>query len=81
MNGEMHQICCIVAATKKALAENTTIQDIPLPYVQNITFQCLPQKRIFFFFLYQANSIAYWVVHCINKDLHDINFLCSVTLS
>lgn len=58
MNGEMYQVCCIVATTKKALAENTTIQDIPLPYVQNITFQCLPQKRIFGKKTYQANCIA-----------------------
>lgn len=81
MNGEMYQVCCIVAATKKALAENTTIQDIPLPYVQNITFQCLPQKRIFGKKTYQANCIADWFAHCKNKHLQDIKFLCPVTVA
>ncbi len=80
MNGEMYQICCIVAATKKALSENTMIQEIPLLYVQNISFAFLPEKHCIGKNPYQANSIADWFTHCKNKHLKDIKFICPVTV-
>ncbi len=80
MNGEMYQICCIVAAAKKALAEYTDIQEIPLPYVQNITFQFLPENHFTTKKGYQANNIADWFAYCKNKNLQDIQFLCPVSV-
>ena len=44
MNGEMHQICCIVAAGKRALQYGEPIQYTPAQYENAITFSCLPGK-------------------------------------
>lgn len=40
----MHQICCIVAAGKRALQYGEPIQYTPAQYENAITFSCLPGK-------------------------------------
>lgn len=46
MNGEIHQICSIVAAGKKAIQSGDGIKYIPSNYENTISFSFLPEKKI-----------------------------------
>lgn len=78
MNGEMYQICCIAAAAKKALREETSIIYTLAQYENRIEFQSLPEKRIFGPKLIKVNRVGAWFEHCRKKGLCDIKMMVPV---
>lgn len=80
MNGEMYQICRIVAAAKNALKTGKAISYEPIKYENNIEFQRLPQKKIFYKSTFKADSVINWYEHCLKKGLQDIKMLTPITV-
>lgn len=76
MNGQMSQICSIVAASKKAIQSGDMIQYTPANYVNTIRFSFLPEKKFFGTKEYTAPDVPAWFKHMKNKGLQDIKFLC-----
>lgn len=76
MNGQMYQICSIVAASKKAIQDNVPIKYIPLKYENSISFSFLPQKRLLDTKKYTAPDVSLWFEHIKDRGLQDIKFLC-----
>ena len=72
MNGEMHQICCIVAAGKRALQYGEPIQYTPAQYENAITFSCLPGKLFSETKRCIAPRIETWFEFLQSKGLQDI---------
>ena len=81
MNGEMYQICCIVAAAKKALQDGTDISYTPSEYVFRTEFSFLPEKEPFIQKVFTAYNVEDWFEHCKQKKLLDIKFLAPVSVS
>lgn len=75
MNGEMYQICCIAAATKKALKEKSVLSFTPLKYENRIEFQFLPEKKLFSTKKYKAENVSAWYDYCLKKGMYDLKFL------
>lgn len=80
MNGEMYQICSVVAASKKAIRSGGMIQYMPANYVNTITFSFLPEKKLFGAKKYTAPNVPAWYKHMKKRGLQDIRFLCPVTV-
>lgn len=80
MNGQMYQICCIVAAAKKALIEKGSISYIPMRYENRIEFCFLPQKQLFRQKNYTAENVLLWFEHCKRKKLQDVKFICPIAV-
>lgn len=78
MNGEMYQVCCIAAAAKKALKENSTLSYTPLKYENEIEFQFLPEKKLFGTKKYKAENVSAWYDYCLKKGLQDVKFLAPI---
>lgn len=76
MNGEMYQICSIVAASKKAIQSGDIIQYTPANYVNSITFSFLPEKKFFGTKKYTAPNVPAWYKHMKGRGLQDVKFLC-----
>ena len=76
MNGEMHQICCIVAAGKRALQYGEPIQYTPAQYENAITFSCLPGKLFSGTKRCIAPRIETWFEFLQSKGLQDIALAC-----
>jgi len=76
MNGEMHQICCIVAAGKRALQYGEPIQYTPAQYENAITFSCLPGKLFSETKRCIAPRIETWFEFLQSKGLQDIALAC-----
>ena len=74
MNGEIRQVCAIVAAAKKAMKEKSKISYIPFQYENKIEFQFLPERK-WFSKPHRAENIAAWFDFCLKKGLKDILFL------
>ena len=74
MNGEMYELCCITAAAKEALRNNTDILYTPREYVFRSEFRFLPEG-LFGSKVYTASNTEEWFAHCIEKKLQDIKFL------
>ena len=81
MNGEMYQICCIIAAAKKALQDGTGILYTPSEYVFRTEFCFLPEKMLFIRKNYTAYNVEDWFEHCKQKKLLDIKFVAPVSVS
>lgn len=79
MNGELYQICSIVAAAKYALYNNETINYVPSPYEGHIEFRFLPEKRLFKNKQNIANDVNEWYALCKQKNLQDIKMLAPLT--
>lgn len=78
MNGEMYQICRIVAAAKTALKNANAISYEPIKYENSIEFQFLPQKKLFYKSNFKADSVINWYEHCFKRGLQDIKMLTPV---
>lgn len=76
----MYQICCITAAAKKALKENSTLSYTPLKYEDRIEFQFLPEKKLFSTKKYKAGNVPAWYEYCLKKGLNDLKFLAPVAV-
>lgn len=79
MNGQMYQICSIVAAGKKAIQTDSMIQYIPARY-EKVAFSFLPEKKLFRTKKYIAPNVSAWFAYMKKKGLQDIKFLCPVTV-
>ncbi len=77
MNGEMHQICSITAAAKKALADNSPIKYTPMKYEKSIAFSCLNLDNTD---KYTAKNVFDWFNFITKRGLSDIKFLCPVSV-
>jgi len=60
MNGELFQICRIVAATKNALKTRNKIAYEKGKYENIIQFQFLPQKKLLVKCVFKADSVSNW---------------------
>ena len=80
MNGQMYQICSIVAAGKKAIQSGDMIKYIPANYENTITFSFLPEKQLFGLKKYTAPNVSAWFKHMKKRGLQDIKFLCPLTV-
>lgn len=72
----MHQICCIVAAGKRALQYGEPIQYTPAQYENAITFSCLPGKLFSETKRCIAPRIETWFEFLQSKGLQDIALAC-----
>lgn len=80
MNGEMYQICSIVAASKKAIQSGSIIKYTPTIYENTVTFSFLPEKKLFRTKKYTAPNVSAWFTYMEKKGLLDIKFLCPITV-
>lgn len=80
MNGQMYQICTIVAAAKKALADNTSLSYVPMKYENRVEFSFLPEKHLFKEKTVVSENVPLWFEHCKRKELQDVKFLCPVAV-
>lgn len=76
----MYQICCIIAAAKKALKEKSTLSYTPLKYENKIEFLFLPEKKLFSTKKYKAENVPAWFDYCLKKGLQDLKFLAPVAV-
>lgn len=76
MNGEMHQICSIAVASRKAIQSNSKILYIPEKYIHSITFAFLPEEKLLGIKQYIAPDIPAWFRYIWKKGLQDIKFFC-----
>lgn len=79
MNGELYQICCIVAAGRGALRSGGPIRYVPVKYEGKITFVCLPQKRMWQKKKYTATNIEAWFEYLKVRRLRDMMLFCPTT--
>lgn len=76
MNGQMYQICSIVAASKKAIQSGELIQYTPAKYENTIAFSFLPEKKFFGTKKYTAPNVSTWFEYVKSKGLQDVKLLC-----
>lgn len=80
MNGQLYQICCITAATKKALKEETLPSFTPFLHEDRIEFQFLPEKTTLGTIVYTADDVISWYERCLEQGLQDIKMLVPTTV-
>lgn len=80
MNGQMHQICALSAATREALRTGEPIAYSPAPYENAITFAFLPERRLWGVRTYAAPGVPAWYAHARRKGLRDVKFLCPIAV-
>lgn len=80
MNGQMYQLCSIVAAGKKAIRSGAAIQYTPITYENTITFSFLPEKTLFGVKKCTAPNVSAWFQCLKDRGLQDIKFLCPFTV-
>ncbi len=80
MNGEMYQICCIVAAVKRALKDKSALSYTPQRYVNQTEFHFLPDEKLFSARTKTAFDVSAWYEVCVKKGLEDIKFLSPVSV-
>ena len=81
MNGEMYQICRIVAAAKSALKEHTDLLFTPTIYENKVEFQLLPLKELAGVETQRAFNVTEWYACCVGNGLQDIKLLTPVTVA
>lgn len=79
MNGEMYQICCIAAAAKTALKENSQISYVPEKYINKIEFLILQETDFSDNNGALADDISFWYDCLIKKGLSDIKVLAPLS--
>lgn len=80
MNGEMYQICAIVAAAKKALKEHRAIQYAPAEFENSVVFLFLPEQKIFGQKKYSSSNVSLWFEHLNRRGLQDIQWICPLAV-
>jgi len=80
MNGELFQICSIVAATKNALKTRNEITYGQVKYENKIEFQFIPQKKLLIKYVFKADSVSSWYEHCLKKGMQDVKVLAPMTV-
>lgn len=78
MNGQLYQICLIVAAGKKAVQSGGEIKYSYAKYENTITFTFLPEQKLFGVKRYTASNVAEWFRYIKKKGLQDIKLICPV---
>lgn len=80
MNGEVHQISCIVAAAKCALKNNSDIRYAYAydKYINRIEFEFLTKKKLFMTETPHAYNVPDWYKLCMEKGLQDIKLLIPI---
>ena len=76
MNGQMHQIACIVAAARKALKTNQEILYHPDQYINKICFQILPSEKG----KSTELSVSDWFENLKEKGLKDLKLFCPISV-
>ena len=76
MNGQMHQIACIVAAARKALKTDQEILYHPDQYINKICFQILPSEKGEVTEL----SVTDWFKNLKEKGLKDLKLFCPISV-
>ena len=76
MNGQMHQIACIVAAARKALKTNQEILYHPDQYINKICFQILQSEKGEVTEL----SVSDWFENLKEKGLTDLKLFCPISV-
>lgn len=79
MNGELFQICNIVASAKKALKIKSTLSYVPNKYENKIDFHFLPRRNLFL--SNKAGNIQLWYDSCLKRGLHDIKLIIPVKVN
>lgn len=80
MNGQMYQICSIVAAGRKALQSGEPIKYVPTSYEHSTTFSFLPEKKFFGTRNCIAPDVSTWFEHMKGRGLQNIKFLCPISV-
>jgi len=80
MNGQMYQVCRIVAAAKSALAKQTALAFTHVPYENKIEFELLPQENLPEGTTNTAPSAAEWFACCTKSGLQDVKLWAPITV-
>lgn len=80
MNGQMYQLCSIVAAGKRALQYDEPISYIPAKYENEITFSCLWGEHSKGAERYIASGVGAWFERLKSMGLQDIKVLCPIAV-
>lgn len=72
MNGEMYQICTIVASAKKAIRDNTPIMYSSAQYVKSITFSFLERDSK----TETVSDVSSWLEYLRSAGVQDFKMLC-----
>lgn len=76
VNGQLYQICFLVAAGRKTLQSQEAIRYKPMRYENRIEFSFFPRKKLFGTKRYTARDVSLWFEHCIALGLEDVKLLC-----
>lgn len=76
MNGQMHQIACIVAAARKSLKSGKEICYKPEKYTNKLSFQILPSEKGEVTEL----SVTDWFKNLKEKGLKDLKLFCPISV-
>ena len=77
MNGQMYQICSIVAAARRALKKRSSICYIPANYENSSQFLCLTRNGAA---PYTAPHVSQWYEHLKEQHLTDIQLYCPTSV-
>ena len=77
MNGQMYQICSIVAAARRALKNRSSICYIPADYENPSQFLCLTGSGGS---PYTAHDVSQWYEHLKEQHLTDIQLYCPTSV-
>ncbi|GKH00409.1 hypothetical protein CE91St54_49920 [Hungatella hathewayi] len=77
MNGQMYQICSIVAAARRALKNRSSICYIPADYENPSQFLCLTGSGGL---PYTAHDVSQWYEHLKEQHLTDIQLYCPTSV-
>lgn len=77
MNGQMYQICSIVAAARRALKKRSSICYIPANYENSSQFLCLTRNGAA---PYTAPHVSQWYEHLEEQNLTDIQLYCPTSV-
>ena len=77
MNGQMYQICSIVAAARRALKKRSSICYIPANYENSSQFLCLTRNGAA---PYTAPHVSQWYEHLKEQNLTDIQLYCPTSV-
>lgn len=77
MNGEIYQICCIVASAKRALKEGMNVSYTPSKYANKIEFQFL-QKKLLNIKNIRADNVVDWFDFSLKRGLEDVKLIMPV---
>ena len=77
MNGQMYQICSIVAAARRALKNRSSICYIPADYENPSQFLCLTESGAA---PYTVPDISQWYEYLKEQNLTDIQLYCPTSV-